>query len=90
MQLSAACIFVCKRSSLVLMNIPFCPVLPLGGFAPVLLQICEHNESPLLLLLDPAIDHSRKDLPLDVYETGGACARKAGGVHQQPLHISCH
>jgi hypothetical protein len=24
----------------------------------------------LLLLLEPAIDHSRKDLPLDVFETG--------------------
>lgn len=32
-------------------------------------KICEYNESPLLLLLDPVIDHSRKDLPLDVFET---------------------
>ncbi|WIA21756.1 hypothetical protein OEZ85_000918 [Tetradesmus obliquus] len=32
-------------------------------------KISEFNESPLLLLLDPVIDHSRKDLPIDVYET---------------------
>eukprot|EP00882_Tetradesmus_deserticola_P007977 GHRQ01008401.1.p1 GENE.GHRQ01008401.1~~GHRQ01008401.1.p1 ORF type:complete len:320 (+),score=177.84 GHRQ01008401.1:360-1319(+) len=32
-------------------------------------KISEYNESPLLLLLDPAINHSRKDLPLVVYET---------------------
>jgi hypothetical protein len=46
-------------------------------------QISEYNESPLLLLLDPAIDHSRKDLPLDVYETGGPvceCVAGGGGV----------
>eukprot|EP00878_Enallax_costatus_P025408 GHUV01027183.1.p1 GENE.GHUV01027183.1~~GHUV01027183.1.p1 ORF type:complete len:259 (+),score=53.43 GHUV01027183.1:163-939(+) len=32
-------------------------------------KVIEFNESPVFLLLDPVIDHSRKDLPLGVFET---------------------
>jgi hypothetical protein len=31
----------------------------------------QYNEGPVFLLLNPSIDNSRKDLPMDVYETGG-------------------
>eukprot|EP00879_Flechtneria_rotunda_P024006 GHRR01025427.1.p1 GENE.GHRR01025427.1~~GHRR01025427.1.p1 ORF type:complete len:293 (+),score=67.89 GHRR01025427.1:194-1072(+) len=32
-------------------------------------QVLQFNESPVFLLLNPFIDHARKDLPVDVYET---------------------
>ncbi|KAF8059749.1 CSN6 [Scenedesmus sp. PABB004] len=32
-------------------------------------KVCEVNESPLFLLLNPVIDPARKDLPVAVYET---------------------
>ena len=32
--------------------------------------MAQYNEGPVFLLLNPFIDHSRKDLPVDVYETG--------------------
>eukprot|EP00775_Hariotina_reticulata_P006236 gene6236-6473_t len=35
----------------------------------MLQQIQEFNESPVFLLLNPVIDHARKDLPVEVYET---------------------
>jgi hypothetical protein len=38
-----------------------------------------YNEGPVFLLLNPAIDASRKDLPVDVYETG-ACGGGTGCV----------
>jgi hypothetical protein len=34
-------------------------------------QIMELNESPVCLLLDPTIDASRKELPVQLHETGG-------------------
>lgn len=34
-------------------------------------QIMELNESPVFLLLDPTIDASRKELPVQLHETGG-------------------
>ena len=30
----------------------------------------EINESPVFLVLNPKIDHTRKDLPVSLYETG--------------------
>jgi hypothetical protein len=30
------------------------------------------NESPVYLLLNPAINHSQKDLPVTIYESGKA------------------
>jgi len=38
-------------------------------------QMMELNEGPVFLLLNPFIDHSRKDLPVDVYETGTSVIR---------------
>lgn len=35
------------------------------------LQLLAINESPVLLLLNPRVDHTRKDLPVALYETGG-------------------
>eukprot|EP00877_Chromochloris_zofingiensis_P010803 jgi/Chrzof1/5977/Cz16g22120.t1 len=32
-------------------------------------KIMELNESAVLLMLNPSVDHTRKDLPVDVYET---------------------
>lgn len=40
----------------------------------------ELNEGPVFLLLNPIIDAARKDLPVDVYETGAVCVVDAGGV----------
>jgi hypothetical protein len=31
----------------------------------------ELNESPAFLLMDPTIVHTRRDLPIRMYETGG-------------------
>jgi hypothetical protein len=31
----------------------------------------ELNESPAFLLMDPTIVHTRRDLPISMYETGG-------------------
>ncbi len=37
------------------------------------MQISEVVEGPVFLLLDPVVDHSRKDLPVALYETGERC-----------------
>lgn len=34
------------------------------------LQISNINEAPVFLLLNPKLDHTRKDLPVALYETG--------------------
>jgi hypothetical protein len=39
--------------------------------------MAQHNEGPVFLLLNPFIDHSRKDLPVDVYETGAERCEQA-------------
>ena len=56
-------------------------------------------ESPVFLLLDPSIDHTRKDLPVTLHETGGAGVQgRAGGAQRaflpcplsQPLLLQSH
>lgn len=37
---------------------------------PLHRKVCELNESPLVLLLDTALNPAAKDLPITVYETG--------------------
>ena len=63
------------------------------GFpAPHPKQISEVVESPVFLLLDPAVDHTRKDLPVSLYETGeegAGCGRRGrrrrgGGAWRGP------
>ncbi len=36
-----------------------------------LLQLTDINESPVYLLLNPAINHAQKDLPIAIFESGG-------------------
>lgn len=52
------------------------------------LQMTQYNEGPVFLLLNPFIDHSRKDLPVDVYETGGA-GRADDGIFATYLCRAC-
>ena len=40
------------------------------SYTPAPPQVMELNESPILLLLNPKIDHDRKDIPVTIYETG--------------------
>lgn len=55
---------------LMLSALTLCPLLALLS-SHCFLQITELNEGPVFMLLNPFIHHSRKDLPVDVYETGG-------------------
>ena len=46
-------------------NLDTCPVIGL--------QLMDINESPVYVLLNPAINHAQKDLPITIYESGGSC-----------------
>jgi len=37
---------------------------------PLLEQLMDINESPVYVLLNPSINHSQKDLPVSIYESG--------------------
>jgi hypothetical protein len=45
-------------------NLDTCPV---NG-----LQLMDINESPVYVLLNPAINHAQKDLPITIFESGGS------------------
>lgn len=72
------CCCCCCRCCL---HTPLCAVVwpPHWVCGCVSLQMAHFNEGPVFLLLNPFIDHSRKDLPVDVYETGGEGWQKGGG-----------
>lgn len=47
---------------------------------PVCPQVMALNESPVFLLLNPRVDHSRKNLPVTLFETGGWAALSPGSM----------
>lgn len=40
------------------------------SFHSCLVQLMDINESPVYVLLNPAINHAQKDLPVTIYESG--------------------
>lgn len=48
----------------------------------------ELNESAVLLMLNPSVDHTRKDLPVDVYETGELPTSGLTQVQASLMHLT--
>ncbi len=50
-------------------------------------QLSEVVEGPVFLMLDTAVDHTRKDLPVSLYETGeGERGRGVEGWSERHAH----